>query len=380
MDHLKCWIFSFILSSLIYSCKKADDPNMPTVSNTVTILYLEANNDLRQEARKAINDLEQGSSKSNNTTSLILAYVKDNDRYGYLLKISPDNNTLKISSDTLKAFDASDPSGAAQISNVLTYIRNSYQANYYNLILWSHGTAWAPAAQFSSQPKTRSFGEDRGNQIDILDLKDALPMHFNYIIFDACSMASVEVLFEFRNKANYIIASPTDVLSDGFPYQNILPHINSGSKEDVKKIASAYFNYYNVQTGLHRSATISVIDLSRLESLSKYISSLDQEDGRSLSTVGVQRMDFTHGFPVPLYDFGDFISKNYSYEHIASIEKLLEDALVYKNNTPEFLGNTLHSFSGLTLSALPKSDPYYPYYANLEWSKRTKIYLPEEKP
>src|SRR5690606_1167831 len=143
-------------------------------------------------------------------------------------------------------------------------------------------------------------------------------MHFNYIIFDACSMANIEVLFEFRNKANYIIASPTDVLSDGFPYQNILPHIDSGSEEDIKKIASAYFNYYNARTGLHRSATISVTDLSRLEALSDYIGSLNLEDGHSFSTDGLQRMDFTHGFPVPLYDFGDFISKNYSYGHIAS--------------------------------------------------------------
>lgn len=160
-------------------------------------------------------------SKSVDSRNLILVYLKNNDHKGYLLRVLPDNDALKIGSDTLKVFESKVPSDVEQIRNVLTYIRDGYKTKYFNLILWSHGTSWAPTVKSDRSLNVFAFGEDRGKQIDILDLRDALPMQFNYILLDACSMASLEVLYEFRNKTKYIIVSPTDILSEGFPYDKI---------------------------------------------------------------------------------------------------------------------------------------------------------------
>jgi hypothetical protein len=359
LKNFKLLSVAFLAVSLfVASCEKDDFvPGEPPFAS-VTILHMEANNDLKAEALKALNGLEEGLAQSPNPNSLILTYIKDNNDYGYLLKISPDENKYNIASDTVRIFDANIPSDAIQINKVLTYIRDTYQTPKYNLILWSHGTAWAPAADYYPQPRVKSFGEDRGMQIDILDLKDALPMNFHCIIFDACAMASIEVLYEFRDKAQYVIASPTDILAEGFPYQSIVPYLTAGrGEEDLINIAAAYFDYYDKRSGLYRSASISVVDLSRLEELSSYINSIHDRNKLSLTTDEVQRLDFVYGFPVRLYDFESFIRRNYPLDYALHMLNLMERAVIYKNSTPAFLGNELTVFSGIAVSAPELSDP-----------------------
>lgn len=366
-----CYLIVFFFSFLV-SCEKQDDILAKEISTNVTIVYLEANNDLGSEARKTINDLEDGF--ANYPNGIILAYIKDNNQYGYLLQIAADKNPHRIVSDTIKVFDVDMKTEGIQVHSVLSDIKDLYKSDQYNLILWSHGTAWAPAPDYYSGPQVFSFGEDRGKQMDILDLRDALPMHFNYIIFDACSMASIEVLYEFKDKANYIIASPTDVLSEGFPYRKIVPYLFTGSKENILKIAKTYFEHYDAQNGMYRSATISVVDLSKLEKLASSLRSITRKGDSVFSTESVERLDFTIGFPVPIYDFGSFMSKNYAAEEFKQLSTVMDEVIIYKNNTPEFLGNKLSTFSGLTISSPRISDRYYDYYLNLEWNKATGMY------
>jgi hypothetical protein len=182
-------------------------------------------------------------------------------------------------------------------------------------------------------------------------------------------MASIEVLYEFRDKAQYVIASPTDILAEGFPYQSIVPYLTAGrGEEDLINIAAAYFDYYDKRSGLYRSASISVVDLSRLEELSSYINSIHDRNKLSLTTDEVQRLDFVYGFPVRLYDFESFIRRNYPLDYALHMLNLMERAVIYKNSTPAFLGNELTVFSGIAVSAPELSDPYYDYYMDLRWN------------
>ena len=70
----------------------------------------------------------------------------------------------------------------------------------------------------------RSFGQDgKNNFMEINDLASALSKyHFDFILFDACYMSCAEVAYAFRECADYIIGSPTEILANGFPYQSIM--------------------------------------------------------------------------------------------------------------------------------------------------------------
>ena len=353
------------------SCSKPEDGFPDIVHKHITIIYLEANNDLRTEAYKAINDLEKGLAGNKFSKESILVYIKDNNETAYLLKIQPDDDPHVIKSDTLKSFIASEKTDGKQVHTVLSYIKEQFYSEVYNLIFWSHGTAWTPADKKSSAPTVMSIGEDRGKQIDILDFRDALPMYFNYIIFDACAMASIEVLYEFKNNANYIIASPTDILAEGFPYSDIVPYLSGASSENLIGIAQSYFEYYHAKPGAFQSATISVVELSKLEKVASYFKIMLSKHNSPLSMEDVQRLDFTSYFPIQLYDFGDFIGKNFSTSENNIISTLLDEAILYKCHTDTFLGNRIDFFSGLTLSYPQQNSPYYDYYANLSWPKES---------
>jgi len=77
------------------------------------------------------------------------------------------------------------------MKQVLNDIIQMYPAQEYGLILWSHGTSWLPAGS-----SLRSFGEDSGEQMNIPDLAENLPIKFDFILFDACLMVSVEVVYD----------------------------------------------------------------------------------------------------------------------------------------------------------------------------------------
>ena len=47
--------------------------------------------------------------------------------------------------------------------------------------------------------------------------------HFDFIMFDACFMMSVEVAYEVRNYTDYYIGSPTENPGPGAPYDKVVP-------------------------------------------------------------------------------------------------------------------------------------------------------------
>jgi len=362
-----------VLLCLASACKKQEEKPEKPSQEAVAILYMEANNDLRAEARASINELEEGLADRPETRPAILAYIKDNDRMGYLLRIRADRHPYRIASDTVRVFGAAAPSDPAQLRRVLEHVRDEYPSGHYNLVLWSHATSWAPAQEETGPIGPQAFGEDRGRQMDILDLRDALPMPFHCILFDACAMGSVEVLYEFRDKARYAIASPTDVLAEGFPYRDIVPHLTAVGEEDVKNMAKLYFDRYNNRTGLHRSATVSVTDLSKLDGLAASMAAANHAKQGAFSVENVQRLDFTAGFPVRLYDIGHVAAENYPANEAENIAKSIREAVVYKNSTPRFLGNGIAEFSGLSMSFVPPQSVYHSYHANLAWSRTALV-------
>lgn len=90
------------------------------------------------------------------------------------------------------------------------------------------------------------MGTDGGsNYMDISELKDVLrnAPHLSFLLFDACFMQSVEVVYELKEHADYIIGSPTEIPAPGAPYQKVVPAMfaNNASATDIAK---AYFEFY----------------------------------------------------------------------------------------------------------------------------------------
>jgi hypothetical protein len=240
------YIICFIASVLfIASCSDIDEElTSQTVSRTL-IVYMAADNDLAADAFADLEEMKQGFSE---TGANLIVFIDPKDENPYLLEIHPKEETFIQSYSELNSADPN------TLKAIIEAIINKYPAEEYGLILWSHGTSWMPAGN-----SLRSFGKDNGNEINIPDLAKALPIRFNFILMDACLMGAVEVAYELKDKTDYFIASSTETIYTGFPYDKIIPELLK-PQINFKAVAQHYFEYYNAMRGAYRSATISVVD------------------------------------------------------------------------------------------------------------------------
>lgn len=355
--------------ALCCSCKKADlKPIELTPFDHTLIVVMEANNNLKSFALDNINEMELAAQHIGNAA--VVVYLRSQDQESVLLKIKYDSNRKVIASDTLKKYQVIN-SSPEQIKTIIADAQEFCPATSYGLILWSHATSWAPPV--SKGVQLFSFGEDQGKQMDIMELSRAIPTGFHYLIFDACNMASLEVLWEFKDKATYILASPTEVLATGFPYGQILPHLTD-KNPDLKQVANQYFEYYNALQGQMQSASISLIDTKELRQLSDLCAKLyTTHQSLGIPTrAHVQRLDYTDDFPVPSFDFVHYLETNFPESSLVSIKNQLEKIVLYKKATTYFLGNPIVSFSGLSCYIPDQHDLYLDYYRTLNWYHDSK--------
>lgn len=272
---MRCFLF-LLIGGLFFSCQKEEVLQI-TEKQSVTLVYMIADNDLSAYAIKDINEMESGISPT--AQEKLLVYVDTNASAGLpshpvLLEIQHDTSA-EIKSKILYAYPEQNSANPIVFEQVLKDAFSFYSENVQTkgLILWSHANAWLPEnytidnnrknqKNLENQPLFKSFGKDdtpKTSAMEIIDLAEILkPYHFDYLLFDACFMASIEVLYELKNVADFFIASPAEILADGFPYHQVIPYLIDN--QDFEKVVKAYYNYYNNQRGAYQSATITLVE------------------------------------------------------------------------------------------------------------------------
>lgn len=213
--------------------------------------------------------------------------------------------------------------------------------------------------------------------MDIKDLESAIPSNmFEYIIFDACLMGSVEVAYQLRNKTKYILASPTETLADGLPYEDIIATLFDNDAHDnnierLQTVGTQYMNYYNTNNGSYKSASISLINTKHLKTLAESVYTLLNSYTLSkweYKDQEVQKLDIYE--KTLTFDFLDFLNKNYPDILIQNVETCLDNVVMHKAHTTRFLDlYDIIYFCGLSCY-IPQKDEVFlnKYYQTLDWS------------
>lgn len=359
--------FIFICASLM-ACKKNTEMTIsPEISDKMVLVYIAANNNLQTEAINSIKKIQMGFSPAKGRA--LLVFAKTTAENSYLLKIK-HSDANRVVSDTLKTYKNRNSSDPSFLQTVIADSRQLYPANSYGLVLWSHATSWAPPA--NAKISTKSFGYDDEEEMDIKDLNRILPDDFEYLMFDACSMASTEVCFELKNKAKYILASPAEVLSTSFPYDEISDDLFEGL-EGLNQVALKFINFYKSQQGLSASATISLVDTRLMDSIAHEAEVLLSAKlaPEPFNREKIQLLDFEAGAGVQAYDFVSFLKNNYLPGEYESLKREIEKAVIFKGTTNSFLGAPIKEFCGLSVYLPEADDPYKTYYSTLNWSVKS---------
>lgn len=365
-------IKTFLLSLCLIACNSCVRDNFEenTVDHTVIVCML-ANNDLYKNALSNINQMEWAWKNGYNGNLVVLINPKDSNKDTYLLKIEHDNNMEEIKSPIIEVFKDMDMINSHNLNTLICNTQKRYPSKKYSIILWSHATGWLPPNAL-----VRSFGESNNFQMDIHNLAQAIPSHcFETLIFDACYMGSVEVAYELKDKANYIIASPSEITTLGFPYSSIIPLLFNKNVLPAK-IGASYYDFYKQQVGINKSATIGVVktsELVKLVNITKTVisnASISQSFYDNLKNV--QCYDrYANKITFDFKQVIDLLCKN-NTNLKSAFEKAMDNAVIYTAHTDSFMNEIEIKYCSGLSCYVPTENANYEisnYYKTLNWYK-----------
>ena len=269
-------ILSFFLPIVLTACKGGDEPipEPPVEDRRTVLVYMAADNSLSNFASGDLNEMKEGWAQMNTLGMHLLVYV-DTGSSPRLIELEKKGND--VIEKVVKEYEDRNSVGVTETQEVFADVFKStrYQAGSYGLVYWSHCDGWIP----NPLPSTRWIGQDTGNGTHYMNIDGLVSVletapHFDFIMFDACFMQSVEVAYALRQYTDYYIGSPAENPGPGAPYDKIMPYMFQKGK--AVEIASEYFavyqDKYDEGNGISNSnwtggTAICVLKSSELENL-----------------------------------------------------------------------------------------------------------------
>ncbi len=409
-------ICSLIIATLFIvvgvSCSNGDSPDGPDVPVTpvgqTVFMFFPWSNNLLSDFRRTVEDMQTVVAQRSMKDERVMVFMATSEHEAVLFELKKQNG--RCLTDTLQRYSDRPFTSRQWLTSLFSEVMTLAPASRYGMVVGCHGLAWVPVQgqrnarkRLGSQerideednlykeekieeednlykeeridkegepydlmhfevqgPVTTRFigGTYPETQIETTDLADAMAdagLHTEYILFDACYMSSVEVAYELKDVTHYLIASPTEVLSYGFPYITMGKHLLG--TPNYKGIADSFISFYssyNLPYG-----TVAVTDCTQLDALAAIAQQInaaaeeqinaataEPKNGASegkLNTArsgknvpnGVQIMD---GYsPTLFYDLGHLMSlKDAGTVLTAAFAEQLDKTVPYKGHTGQY--------------------------------------------
>ncbi len=254
---------------------------------------------------------------------------------------------------------------------VIREVTEQFPAESYGLIVFSHGSGWLPEHTVAT---SRSIITDGTEEMDLKDFAAAIPDGiFDFILFEACNMAGVEVVYELKEKADYIVASAVPVLSPGFEeiYSTSLGYLFE-KEANLKAFAGDYYDLWNNRTDDGRSATITVFKTGAIDILAEVIKEINSSDVDLPGPDGLQTFDGRVDAPFYFFDFHEYYSSFSSSSQMQLLNSALANLILYTAHTPAYTTENgkfpINSYSGITTYILQTQLPELNQaYIGLKW-------------
>ena len=333
-------IFGFTL----YSCgggggsSKPSTPSTPkpSIKSWSVIVYMDGDNSLSAETEDDLLEMEEaGSSNEINIVAQVDTKTDPVKRYF----IERDNAKLI---QNLGELDMSDPK---TLSDFVVWAIKNYPAEHYLLVLWNHGGGFKYKSVLFTKDIFEDDHYDNGSVTSIMSIPELssalssissnLSRKIDIVGFDDCLMNMLEIAYQIKNTADFMVGSENTEPFSGWPYNYILFDLSSNpsmsAKELSQTIVKEYINSYIGYTGITQSA----IDLSKIDNIADRLNSLsilliagiDNETVKSALQnkifTSLQRFD----------DNGDgIIDSDDSYVDLDNLSKEIESKLpIYAN-------------------------------------------------
>lgn len=215
------------LLMLCFSACREEDPIMPPeqqIAEKTIFVFMPYSNNLYSFLLGNIEDMKKTivRNKGLGNTRLLLFVAKDK-QHSALIDIRYKKGVC--TQDTLEKYSSPTYLTTNGRAELLNKVKEYAPAHRYAMIVGSHGMGWIPSSTVFNPKKSRYFGGlSEEYRIDIVDFATSIKaagMKMQFIMFDDCYMSSMEVAYDLKDVTDCIIASTSEVMAYGMPYQNI---------------------------------------------------------------------------------------------------------------------------------------------------------------
>lgn len=379
-----------MLSLVLTSCSD-DSVDVNTINKQTILIFMpwsgsQSSVGLYNELKANLDSIESAIVDEKGMNGRVLVFLSSSSQSSSLYEITYENG--KIEHHTIKEYTGNEYDTTQGMLQILNDVKANAYALYYAMIIGGHGSGWtyksdwsrsaSSAKRFSPSTTgtgsyhvpdevlptfttTRFFGSasDMNYAFDIPDLAAALRqsgMKAQYILFDDCYMANIEVAYELRDVTNYLIASTSEVIAMGMPYYSLWNYLDNSTPryESIVNGFHSFYSNYTVPCG-----ALSAIDCRKVDQLATVMKEINKNYTFDESQRdSVQVLD---GYNTPIfYDMGSYVDHLCKNANLKSaFHSALDEVVKYKATTPTlftalYRGNEhrfeVKSFSGITIS------------------------------
>ena len=364
-----------LMAAVFASCDKNNDEPEPEDKFARTIfVYMIADNSLGSYFHSDEDNLSQmetvASRREIPEGGRLIVYYDGSGTEPQLLEITEQGRkVLKQYSEDESSVDIE------RMREVMSDVRALTPQAELGVILWSHGTGWieSSVSRAGSEVTPNSFGQDLSpvtSEMKVTSLAKALEGYdIDFIYFDCCFMATVEVAYELRNVTPWIIASATELPIEGMPYAVNIPAMFA-HELDLKKVAQNTLDYY-LGKDSYNYCTISLISTQALEKLAEATKLVMQTGALPLDSYRAMPFFRTDGAKSYSYDMAHYVmALPVDSKLLDAWRKAYDDALPYYGATPISYGLDMRDFSGLGCYIVrTPADATRLGYNNMQWWK-----------
>lgn len=266
---------------------------------------------------------------------------------------------------------------ADTLTGFLKYVYENYNSEKYGLIFWDHGAG-----------PIEGYGYDEvyaGDSLKLTEMKESFSNSsynnsnkLEFVGFDTCLMASIEVAHVLSQYTDYMIASQDMEPEYGWNYK-FMSEINSDiNAEEIGKKIIDYMNaFYNDSSNFENpdrkfDFTLSMMDLTKVDNLENIINNLFKNVDVSLKhnkySEVVSNITSAQSFGnfgsrnsydlVDLYEIAEKLKDKYP-EKTELLHKEIKEFIIYQQGNVE-------GANGISI--------YYPYYNKVNLGEYLGIY------
>lgn len=284
------------------------------------MVYIAADNDLETYGLSDLNEMEAALGGSNVQVVVLLDRSPGHDSSaGNWTDTRMDAVVLDGNNSELTSLDSGSSIGEvntgdpATLTRFIDWTAANHAADNYALVIWDHGGGLSGAAWDDS---------NGGDNLTLREMSSAIANadidHLDVLAFDACLMGMVEVAAEFKDVADYLVASEELVPGTGFAYDEMLNTLQALAEPTALDLVDAMLDSYAAEYPGESDITLSAVDLSQVDALNAALNqftaaTIGQLGNRptmsAVRTAARDSVDFPSDGSYDYIDLRDFMSR-----------------------------------------------------------------------